>query len=141
VGNARFQDVSPNLGAAFHHGVAFADFDNDGRVDVVVTAIDSPLKLLRNVSPGAGHWIAVRLIGTKSNREGLGAKIQLTLPSGVKLYNRVSASVGYASSSEPLVRFGLGASEFAAEIQIQWPGGHVQKLSDVKADQILTVRE
>jgi hypothetical protein len=141
VGNARFQEVSLNLGAAFHHGVAFADFDNDGRVDVVVTAIDSPLKLLHNVSPSAGHWIAIRPIGTKSNREGLGAKVQLTLPSGMRLYNRATASVGYASSSEPLVRFGLGASEYAAEIQIEWPGGHIQKLSGAKADQILTVHE
>jgi enediyne biosynthesis protein E4 len=146
LGNGRFDDVSSVAGESFQkpalfHGAAFADFDNDGRIDVVVSAINSPLKLFRNVSPDSGHWIAFRLNGTESNRDGLGARISLTLPDGSKQYNRVTTSVGYASSSEPLVRFGLGIWDHATEIEIQWPGGQMQSLGATRADQILTVQE
>ena len=146
LGGARFEDVSRSAGpdfqrAALHHGAAFADFDNDGRVDVVVTAIDSPLELYKNVSSGAGHWVALRLTGTRSNREGLGARVRLTLPDGRNLYNTATTSAGYASSSEPLVRFGLGPYEYASEIVLQWPGGRPQTLGRVKADRIVSVRE
>ena len=141
-----FEDVSRLSGegfqaAALFHGAAFADFDNDGRVDVAVTAIDGPLRIFRNTSPAAGHWLALRLIGTKSNRDGLGARVRLTLPDGTSQYNRATTSVGYASSSEPLVRFGLGIFDRAADIEIRWPSGHVQKIANPKGGQILTVRE
>ena len=109
----RFEDVSAGAGADFqlpalHHGAAFADFDNDGRIDAVVTTLEGPVKLFRNVTAGAGHWLAIRLRGTKSNRQGLGAVVCVTLPDGRTLYGHATTSVGYASSSEPLVRFGLG---------------------------------
>ena len=78
-------------------------------MDVVVTAIDGAAQLLRNVSPGPAHWLALKLVGTRSNRQGLGAAVHLTLPDDRNLYNHATTSVGYASSSEPLVRFGLGS--------------------------------
>ena len=146
MGNRFFEDVSMFAGRDFqvpgmHHGAAFADFDNDGRIDVVVTTIGSSAKLLRNVSPEPGHWIALRLVGTRSNRDGLGARVQLTLPSGTVQYNHATTAVGYASSSEPLVRFGMGPYERAKEIQIRWPSGRVQELRDIGGDRVLTVKE
>jgi hypothetical protein len=146
IGNAAFEDVSQYAGAAMQraalfHGVAFADFDNDGRVDAVVTALNSPARLLRNTSPGPAHWLALRLVGTKSNRDGLGARVRLTLPNGAVEHNHATTSVGYASSSEPLVRFGLGPYEMAKEIEIRWPSGRVQRVDSVKANQVVIVRE
>ena len=124
-----------------HHGAAFADFDNDGRIDVVVTAINSNIRLFRNVSPYPGHWIALRLTGTRSNRDGLGARVRLTLPGGAVQYNRATTAVGYASSSEPMVRFGLGPYEQAKEIEIRWPSGQVQVLKGIGGDRVLTIKE
>jgi enediyne biosynthesis protein E4 len=145
-GDGRFRDVSKGAGADFelpgqYRGVAFADFDNDGRVDAVVSNVDGPARLFRNITPGAGHWLAFKLTGTRSNRDGIGAKIAVTLPSGRKLYNHLTTSVGYASSSEPLVRFGLGKDAVAQRVEIRWPSGETQALHDVKSDQILNVRE
>jgi hypothetical protein len=93
------------------------------------------------VTPSAGHWLALKLQGTRSNRDGIGARIALTLPSGRRLYNHCTTSVGYASSSEPLVRFGLGKEPLAKLIEIRWPSGQSQELRDVKADQVVKVRE
>jgi hypothetical protein len=145
-GDGRFKDVSKDAGPDFqlpghYRGVAFADFDNDGRVDAVVANINGPARLYHNITIGAGHWLALKLTGTRSNRDGIGAAITVTLPSGRKLYNHCTTSVGYASSSEPLVRFGLGKETTAKLIQIRWPSGQVQELRDTKADQILKVRE
>ncbi len=146
IAGQRLEDVSSTAGPAFqvaaaHRGAAFADFDNDGRIDVVVTAVNGPAKLFRNVSAGPAHWLALRLRGTRSNRQGLGAKVHVRLPDGRHLYNHATTAVGYASSSEPLVRFGLGTNGAAAEIEIQWPSGRLQKLSSVAADRVLDVTE
>jgi hypothetical protein len=80
-------------------------------------------------------------VGTRSNRDGLGAKVRLTLPTGAVQYNHATTAVGYASSSEPLVRFGMGPYEDAKEIQIRWPSGRVQVLRQIKCDRVLTVKE
>ena len=146
LGDDRFADVSPGAGESFQakalfRGAAFADFDDDGRVDVVVSALNGPAKLFRNRTAGSGHWLAVKLFGTKSNRDGLGTRISVTTPAGRKLYNHATTSVGYASSSEKLVRFGLGAEQAAASIEVIWPSGRLQVLKDVAADRIIEVRE
>ena len=143
---AHFRDASKDAGPEFqapgqYRGAAFADFDNDGRIDIVVSNINGPARLYHNVTPNPGHWLAISLTGTKSNRDGIGAVIAVTLPGGAKLYNHCTTSVGYASSSEPLIRFGLGKEKAAATIQIRWPSGQTQELHDVPADQILKVRE
>jgi len=145
-GDGRFEDVSKSAGVDFqlagqYRGVAFADFDNDGRLDAVVSNVNGPARLFRNVTASTGHWLALKLTGTRSNRDGIGAKVELTLPSGRKLYNHCATSVGYASSSEPLVRFGLGQEAVAKLIEIHWPSGQVQQLHDVKPDLVLKVRE
>jgi hypothetical protein len=142
----RFVDVSAGAGAdlqraAFNRGVAFADFDNDGRVDLVVSCMNAPAKLFRNVSPGAGHWLALRLRGVHANRQGLGATVRVTLPDGRTLYNHATTAVGYGSSSEPLVRFGLGSNKKVEKVEVHWPGGGRQEVRNVAVDRVMEVVE
>lgn len=146
LSSGSFEDVSKLAGedfqkAALFHGAAFADFDGDGRIDVVVSAVNGPLRLFRNVSPEPGHWLALRLHGTRSNRDGVGTRVRVQLPPGNSLYNHATTAVGYASSSEPLVRFGLGPYDAASEIEIRWPSGRVQMLKNVKTDAIVEATE
>jgi len=146
VGGARFEDVSTSAGPDFelpaqHRGVAFADFDNDGRVDAVVTVLNGPAKLFHNITANDSHWLALKLRGGKSNRQGLDATVRVILPDGRSLYNQATTSVGYASASEPLVRFGLGANRAAQKIEIHWPSGKKEEIVVPGVDRILTVAE
>ena len=143
--DGRFADASAGAGEKFarravHRGAAFGDIDNDGRVDVVVTALDGALELWRNVSPARNHWLLVKPVGTKSNRDGMGAKIKIVTVSGAQ-YSHVNTSVGYGCSSDRRVHFGLGPDTVVAELTIVWPSGRTQTLKHVAADQILSVRE
>jgi hypothetical protein len=143
--DGRFIDAGPTAGAAFarkavHRGAAFGDIDNDGRVDVVVTALEGPLEIWHNVSAAPNHWLLVSTIGTRSNRDGQGAQLRLVSASGAQ-YNHVNTAVGYGGSSDRRVHFGLGSDTLVKELTITWPSGTVQKLTDVAVDQILTVRE
>ena len=146
IGDGRFRDVSAEAGAAMqrpraHRGCAFGDLDNDGLVDVVVSVIGEPPEVLYNVTAGARHWLELRLEGTKSNRDGIGATVKLTGESGRVQYNHATTAVGYASSSDNRVHFGLGPDRTARELEIRWPSGTIQILTDVSADQTLEVRE
>ena len=144
--NGKFEDVSAQAGVDFqapaaHRGVAFGDLDNDGRIDAVVTVLNGPAKIFRNVSESGNHWILLRLVGTRSNRMGIGAQVKLTTPDGASQYNQVTTSVGFASSSDSRVHFGLGRAERIAEIEVRWPSGIRQVLKDIPADRILTIEE
>jgi hypothetical protein len=141
-----FQDVSGEAGPAMqiraaHRGCAFGDLNNDGKIDVVVSAIGSPAELLYNTSPVAAHWILIRTVGVKSNRDGIGTRIRIVGASGLVQYNHVTTAGSYASSNDPRVHFGLGADKVIKEIELRWPSGRIQLLHNVKADQILTVAE
>jgi hypothetical protein len=145
LADGRFADGSPDAGPDFqrkavHRGAAFGDLDNDGRVDVVVTALEAPVEIWHNVSPAPNHWLLVETMGTKSNRDGQGAKLEVVTASGTQ-YNHVNTAVGYGGSSDPRAHFGLGADTLVRRLKITWPSGTVQTLEDVAVDQVLTVRE
>jgi hypothetical protein len=145
LGDGRFADGSPGAGEAFaraavHRGAAFGDLDNDGRVDVVVTALDGALELWRNRSPAPRHWLLVDAVGRKSNRDGMGAKVKVVTASGAQ-HNHVNTAVGYGGASDRRVHFGLGPETVVKELTIQWPSGKTQTLKQVAADRVLTVRE
>ncbi len=146
LGNGQFEDVSATAGADFirpapHRGLAYGDLFNDGRIDLVVTALGAPVKVFRNVTQTRNHWVLLKLVGTTSNRMGIGARIRITTAEGRTLYNEATTSTGYAASSEPRVHFGLGSSRAVKEIEIRWPSGIRQLLHDVTADRILEVTE
>jgi hypothetical protein len=125
---------------ARHRGCAFGDFDSDGRVDVVVTALSADAEIWMNRSEKSGHWLEIVLRGTKSNRDGIGARIKLVSRSGTQ-YNHMTTSVGYASSSDGPVHFGLGPDNRADSIEIRWPSGVIQTLTNVASDAIVKVTE
>ncbi len=146
LGNGKFQDVSATAGPDFqmeaaHRGVAFGDFDNDGRIDMVVTVLGGQVKLLHNITESNNHWILLKLVGTKSNRMGIGAQIHITTEDGRSQWNEVTTSVGYASSSDSRVHFGLGTNRLIKEMEIRWPSGIKQILHDVSVDRVMTVEE
>jgi hypothetical protein len=126
--------------AARHRGCAFGELDGDGRIDVVATALGRDAEIWMNRSENSNHWLDIALRGTKSNRDGIGARVKLVTKSGAQ-YNHMTTSVGYASSSDGPVHFGLGADSRAELIEIHWPSGIVQTLQDVVADRILKVTE
>jgi hypothetical protein len=144
-GNMTFEDVSATAGAGFlapaaHRGAAFGDLNNDGRIDAVVSVLNGPPKILINRTANNEHWILLNLIGVKSNRDGLGTKIKLTTARGTQS-NHATTAVGYNSSSDKRVHFGLGDAAIIDQIELRWPSGIRQVLKNVKADQVLTVTE
>ena len=146
LGNGQFGDVSATAGADFtrpapNRGLAYGDLDNDGRMDLVVTSLGGPVRVLRNVTETRNSWILLKLVGTKSNRMGIGAQIRITTDDGRRLYNEVTTSTGYSASSDPRVHFGLGSSRVIREIEIRWPSGTRQLLHDVAADRVMEVTE
>jgi enediyne biosynthesis protein E4 len=146
LGKGKFVDVGRTAGpdfqlAAPHRGVAFGDLFNDGHIDAVVTVLNGQVKLLRNISNNGNHWILLKLVGSKSNRMGIGAQIHITTEDGLQQWNEVTTAVGYTSSSDSRVHFGLAGNKVIKNIEIRWPSGIRQVLHDVAADQILTVEE
>jgi len=138
-----FVDVSDTAGPDFamsrvHRGVAFADFDNDGRMDAAVTSLNEPIELWMNRSP-MRHWLQLKLKGTKSNASALGAKV--ICRSGLRTQvTFVANSVGYASASDLRVHLGLGEAQ-RASLEIHWPSGIVQEMKDIPVDQRLHIEE
>jgi hypothetical protein len=121
-------------------GMAIGDLDNDGRVDAVVTTNGGPSHILHNETTTRNHWLAISLVGHRSNRDGIGAEIKLTTSKGAQ-YVTVSTAGSYLSSNDKRAHFGLGADVAAKEVEIHWPSGIVQKLEDVRGDQILKIEE
>ena len=136
----RFADRSAAAGfagaAAAHRGCGFADFDNDGLIDIVVSSLNAPAELWRNTTADGNHWLRFHLVGRRSNRGGFGARVRVG-----GQWNEAGSAVGYASSSHAGVHFGLGAAETAEEVEILWPSGVRQILRNVAADRVVTVEE
>ena len=141
----KFVDVSARSGDVFSEkwagrGLASGDINNDGREDVVVTSNNGPAWVLMNETETKNHWITLKLVGVKSNRDGIGARVKIATAEGDQ-YATVKTSGSYQSSSDKRVHFGLGTAAKVSQIDISWPSGIHQALKDVKADQFLTVTE
>jgi hypothetical protein len=144
-GNGTFADVSDLAGAALHllqpsRGAAFGDLDNDGRIDVVVENIDGAPLILHNDSPPTSHWLSLQLIGARSNRLAIGAKIKIVVGQ-VSQIDEVRSGGSYLSQNDLRVHFGLGSADKVDRIEIRWPSGTSETLHNLAADHIYTVKE
>ena len=142
---AEFEDISAKTGIALSakfvgRGSASGDFDNDGDLDLLVLNLNDRPRLLRNNLDNQHHWLEMRLIGTTSNRDAIGARVRLTAGGHTQLRD-VRTSSGYLSQSDPRLHFGLGSSTVADRIEISWPSGTVQNLRKIAADRLLTITE
>jgi hypothetical protein len=136
-----FKDVSGDAGPDFqapraHRGAAFADFNRDGRIDVAVSALGERAELWENISPSNNGWLILKLEGTRSNRDGIGARVRIG-----GQHNHMVTSLGYCSSSHSGIHFGLGQAKRVERIEVRWPSGITQVLADVPVNQVLHVRE
>jgi hypothetical protein len=144
LGDGTFEQVSEKAGPGIttphsSRGCAFGDFDNDGDVDVLIVNMNEPPSLLRNDQDTVHHWVKVKLIGTKSNRSGIGARVRVHYDGRVQAQTLASQS-SYYSSNDPRLHFGLGECT-TADIEIFWPGGFVESIKSIPVDHLLVVRE
>jgi hypothetical protein len=140
----KFQDVSSISGEVFQQrwvgrGMAIGDLDNDGRIDAVVTTNGGPAYVLKNETETHNHWVTLRLVGHKSNRDAIGAVVKLTSSNGIQ-WVTVTTSSGYLSASDPRVHFGLGQAT-QATIEIHWPSGIIQTIEKLPVDQQTQIDE
>ena len=140
-----FVDISAQSGEVFRQawvsrGLAIGDLDNDGRLDAVVTTNDGPIHILHNETQTQNHWVLLKLVGHKSNRDAIGAEVTVATASGLQSAT-VSTAGSYLSASDKRVHFGLGKDNVAQKLEIRWPSGIRQTLKNVSADQILQIEE
>jgi hypothetical protein len=121
-------------------GSGVDDFDNDGKIDVFIVNLGSPAFLLHNASPGANHWLQVKLVGRKSNRDGIGAQVEL-VAGGLRQQRERVAGSGYLSQDDPRIHFGLGSSPKVDKLTVIWPSGIRQVVENVQIDRVITVHE
>ncbi len=145
LGNGAFADVTSTAGAGLQvvkssRGVAFGDYDNDGRIDAVVVNMDETLTLLHNTTRTANHWLTVKAIGARSNRDGIGARVRVRA-GGREQAREVKTSGSFASASDPRVHFGLGGHDRVESLEVRWPSGVKQTFTDVPADRLVVVSE
>jgi hypothetical protein len=145
LGKGEFDKVSDSLGPDFirpivGRGLATADYDNDGDIDIVTNNRSDFPSLLRNDGGNANNWLTVQLVGTKSNRDGIGASLKLTSEGFVEV-EQAKGGMSYMSASDPRIHFGLGKRGKIASLEIKWSSGQVDRLTNVPINQIITVKE
>lgn len=145
TGQGIFENVSDKVGSDFQsprvsRGAAVADFDNDGNLDILVNNNGQAPQLLRHDGGNSNHWLEILLIGTKSNRDGVGARVKV-VAAGLILYDQRKGGMSYQSAQDPRLHFGLGTRQTIDAIEIQWPSGTLTKLGRLPSDQIITVNE
>jgi hypothetical protein len=144
LGDGKFEQLMEEAGPAIttlhsSRGCAFGDFDNDGDMDILIMNQNEPPSLLRNELTGSNHWLKVKLVGTKSNRSALGARV-IARYGGRQHAQEVLGQSSYLSVSDRRLHFGLGSAE-TADLEIRWPNGQWEKIPGVAADRLVTVRE
>jgi hypothetical protein len=144
--NVRGKFVRVDAGDVFRkarpgRGAAFGDIDNDGDIDIVVSNLGQGPSVLKNEGGNRNHWLGFRLQGTRSNRDGIGARIEVTSTSGLKQFYMVSTTSSYSSASDRRVIVGLGPDAVAKSVVILWPSGIIQTLADIRGDRMLNVME
>ena len=144
-GDGTFREMTDVSGSGFRlkgvsHGAAVGDYDNDGDVDLFVSNSNGPCSLLRNEGGNRNHWLTVSTVGTRSNRDGIGARIRVVSGDLVRM-KEVKSSYGYLSSNDRRVAFGLGDTGKIDELQVRWPSGIVTVIEQIELDQVLTVTE
>ena len=148
LGKDKFEEVTQKLGPALQRpivgrGAAYGDFDNDGDLDLVITANNGPARLLRNDNGNQNDVLRVKTVGTRSNRDGIGAKMTVKTNKGAHLFGMVKTGSSYLSQSELPLTFGLGKPEDGktVSLEIVWPSGQKDSISGIKPDQNITVKE
>ena len=146
LGKKKFEEVADKIGRAFQQamvgrGAAYGDFDNDGDLDLLIMSNNGPARLLRNDGGNQNNLLRIKTIGTTSNHDGIGAKVTLKLADQRKLWGMVKTGSSYCSQSELPLTFGLAKADKVASIEIAWPSGRVDTLTDVAANQMITVQE
>jgi len=127
--------------AAPYRGAAIGDLFNDGHMDVIVTALNGRARILRNTTVNANNWVSFKLVGTRSNRMGIGAQLKVTTDDGNSQYDIVASSSGYAASRDPRAHFGLGSFKNVKQLEIRWPSGQRQVVKNLSANQIHRIEE
>jgi hypothetical protein len=145
LSNGRLEEIGEKAGAPLRlrkvaRGAAAGDFDNDGRVDLLVSNLGAAPTLLRNAQPSTGNWIKIALVGTRSNRDGLGALVQVKA-GGVTQYSEMRTNSSYESASDPRLHFGLGNAVHVEQITVRWPSGVFDTIRGEKANQLLVIKE
>jgi hypothetical protein len=145
LGSGRFESVGPSLGPAFNvaqvaRGAAYGDYDRDGDLDLLIVNNDASARLLRNDGGNKNHWLTIRTQGVKANRDGIGAMVRVETADGVNVQTVHSGS-SYCSQSDLALTFGLGRNTAAKSIQIDWPSGSKDRITNVPADRFVTVQE
>ncbi len=146
LGGRRFQEVTAELGPALQkpvvaRGAANGDFDNDGDLDVLVNANNSDAVLYRNDGANQSRFVRVKTIGTRSNRDGIGARVTVTRPDGHRQWRLVHTGSSYCSQSDTALTFGLGENHRARSIEVVWPSGEVDRVGPVVANHVVFVKE
>lgn len=145
IENGKFKDVSVERGQYFREenvgrGACLGDYDNDGDIDIYITNLDSQGKFLRNNKGNQNNWVTLNLVGQTSNRDGIGSRIKLIAGGKVQTAQKKSTT-GYLSQNDPRMHFGLEKNDVVEKIEIKWPSGKFQVLENIKANQILMVKE
>ena len=144
LGNGRFEELIEEAGPGvaephISRGCAFGDFDNDGDIDVLIVNMNEPPSLLRNDTGAGNHWLKLKLVGTKSNRGAIGARVTCHY-GGKKQAQEITSQSSFFSSNDPRLHFGLGPVK-NVDLEVRWPSGLVQKFQGVAADRIVTITE